>query len=143
LGLTQFIAEDTTRWHAVYQIEETTLKEFAHYVAGRVKSLGEDSVRVMGDPDMMISRPSLGVGCGGPDKDMIDLGSDVLLVCYDGASYWEGRERFAELGVGVITFEHSTTEMWGLESLTRHLADTFPALQFHYLDHHPRPWTVH
>ncbi len=141
LGLTEFVAEDATRWHAVYQIPETTLAEFARYIAGRIKPLGEDSVRVMGDPQMRVSRPSLGVGCGGPDKDMVDLGSDVLIVCYDGASYWQRRERFVELGVGVIVVEHGTSEMWGLENLAKHLAKRFP-LTVHYLDHHPRPWTV-
>ena len=98
-------------------------------------------MRVMGDPKMLVSRPSLGVGCGGPDQDMVELGSDVLIVCYDGASYWRQRERFAELGVGVITVEHGTSEMWGLENLARHLAETFP-LKVHYLDQHPKPWTV-
>jgi len=142
LGLTNFIAQDATRWHAVYQIEETTLEEFARYIASRVKVLGEDSVRVIGDPQMRVSRPSLGVGCGGPDTDMIELGSDVLIVCYDGASYWAARERFAELGVGVITVEHGTSEMWGLENLAQHLAETFPELEVHYLDQHPKPWTV-
>jgi putative NIF3 family GTP cyclohydrolase 1 type 2 len=142
LGLTHFIAQDETRWHAVYQIEETTLAEFARYVAGKVKSLGEDSIRVLGDPQMRVSRPSLGVGCGGPDTDMINVGSDVLIVCDDGASYWATRERLVELGVGVIVVEHGTSEMWGLENLARHLAERFPELQVHYVDQHPKPWTM-
>lgn len=142
LGLTNFIAQDETRWHAVYQIEETTLAEFARYMAGKVKILGEDSVRVLGDPQMRVSRPSLGVGCGGPDTDMIEFGSDVLIVCDDGANYWSTRERLVELGVGVIVVEHGTSEMWGLENLARHLAERFPELQVHYFDQHPKPWTV-
>jgi putative NIF3 family GTP cyclohydrolase 1 type 2 len=142
LGLTRFVAEDETRWHAVYQIEETTLEEFARYIASRIRVLGEDSVRVTGDPQMRVSRPSLGVGCGGPDTDMIEKGSDVLIVCYDGASYWSTRERFAELGVGVITVEHGTSEMWGMESMAAHLAEVFPQLKFHYLAHHVKPCTV-
>ena len=142
LGLTQFIAEDETRWHAVYAIEETTLRGFARYVAGKIKVLGQDSVQVIGDPEMRVSRPALGVGCGGPDTDVIDLGADVLIVCFDGASYWQKRQRFAELGVGVITVEHGTSEMWGLENLAHYLRDTFPALTVHYLSLHPRPWTV-
>ena len=142
LGLTDFAAEDPTGWHAVYRIPETTLSDFARYIASRVKVLGEDSVRVMGDPQMRISRPSLGVGCGGPDKDMIDLGSDVLIVCYDGASYCAKRERFVELGAAVIVVEHGTSEMWGMESLARYLAEAFPELTVHYLNHHPKPWTM-
>ena len=142
LGLTDFVAEDKTRWHAVYRIKETTLQAFARYVAQKVQILGQDSVQVIGDPDMKVSRPALGVGCGGPDTDMIELGADVLIVCFDGASYWRARQRFAELGVGVITVEHGTSEMWGLESLAQYLRDTFPSLTLHYLARHARPWTV-
>jgi hypothetical protein len=42
----------------------------------------------------------------------------------------------------VITVEHGTSELWGLESLARYLGETFPELQVHYLDLHARPWTV-
>ena len=142
LGLTRFIAQDQTRWHAVYQIEETTLGEFARTIAGRVLVLGQDSVQVIGDPLMRVSRPAVGVGCGGPDTDMVALGADVLIVTFDGASYWHDRQRFAELGVGVITVEHGTSEMWGLENLARYLREVFPALTVHYLDLHARPWTA-
>ncbi len=142
LGLTRFLAGDPTRWHAVYAIEETTLAEFARYIAGKVAVLGQDSVQVIGDPAQRVSRPALGVGCGGPDTDAVALGADVLIVCFDGASYWQDRQRFAELGLGVITVEHGTSEMWGLENLARYLRQTFPALTVHYLDLHARPWTA-
>ena len=73
---------------------------------------------------------------------MVAVGADVLIVCFDGASYWRTRQRFSELGVGVITVEHGTSEMWGLENLARYLRETFPSLTVHYLDLHARPWTV-
>ena len=118
------------------------LRDFARRVAGKVAPLGEDAVQVIGDPHMVVCRPSIGVGCGGPAEDMIELGSDVLIVCFDGASYWSERERFAEQGVGVITLEHGTTEMWGIESLARYIGDTWPDLGVHYLDGHWRAWHV-
>jgi len=143
LGLTKRLREGSSlRWHAMYEIPEQTLRQFAGYIARRVKPLGEDSVRVMGDPDMLVSRPSLGVGCAGPDKEMVEFGSDVLIVCYDGASYWATRERLVEMGVGVIVVEHGTSEMWGMQNLCRHLAERFPGVSFEYFDDHPRCWTV-
>lgn len=142
LGFDRFVGEDETRWHATYQVPEQTLRSFAHDIARKVAPLGEDAVQVIGDPDMKVSRPSIGVGCGGPHEDMIGLGSDVLIVCFDGASYWSTRERFAEQGVGVITLEHGTTEMWGLESLARYIGATWPELEVHYVDNHWRAWHV-
>ena len=52
------------------------------------------------------------------------------------------RERLHELGAGIIVVEHGTSELWGMESLAAYVGDTFPELTVHYLDHHPRPWTV-
>jgi putative NIF3 family GTP cyclohydrolase 1 type 2 len=142
LGLTEFVGEDETRWHAAYDIPPTTLCGFAEHVAERIAPLGEDSLRVMGDPAMPVSRVAVGTGCGGPDVDMIALGAQALVVCYDGASYWRTRERLVELGAGVIVVEHSTSELWGMENLARYLDETFPVLTVRYIDRHPKPWTV-
>jgi putative NIF3 family GTP cyclohydrolase 1 type 2 len=143
LGLTNRIRDGSSwRWHGLYEIPEQTLADFAQYIADRVRPLGEDSVQVIGWPETKVSRPSLGVGCGCPDAEMVSLGSDVLLVCYDGAPYWSTRQRLAEMGVAIITVEHGTSEMWGIESLCRHLSETFPEIKFEYFAEHPRTWTT-
>lgn len=143
LGLDKRLKEGSV-WHlhGMYEIKPQPLREFAQDIAGKIKPLGEDSVQVIGDPDRIVSRPALGVGCIGPDKEMVDAGADVLIVCYDGGAYWCVRERLAELGAAIITVEHGTSEMWGLENLGRHLAEVYPDLQFQYFDDHPRTWTV-
>jgi putative NIF3 family GTP cyclohydrolase 1 type 2 len=143
LGLTRLVREGTRRhYNAIYEIPRQPLREFAQHVADCIKALGEDSVQAIGDPDKMVSRPSIGVGCIIPDTEMVEFGSDVLIVCYDGAEYWKVRERLAEMGVGVITVEHGTSEMPGIESLCKHLAERFPAIEFQYFAKHPRTWTV-
>ena len=78
LGFSRFVGEDPTRWHATYEVPEQSLCDFARYIAQKVRPLGEDSVQVIGDPEMKVKRPSIGVGCGGPHEDMIALGSDDL-----------------------------------------------------------------
>ena len=140
LGLDKFIAEDETRWHAMYEIPEQTLSSFAEYVARKVAPLGQDAVQVIGDPEMIVKHPSIGVGCGGPKEDMIELGSDVLIMCFDGSPYWSLRDRLAEQRVGVITLEHGTTEMWGMESLAKYIRNTWSDLDVLYLDGHWRTW---
>lgn len=142
LGLTNCVAVDETQFRGVYAIEPQPLKQFAKYVAGKVKCLGQDSVQAMGDPDQIVKRPAIGVGCIGPDMETIEKGADCIIVCYDGANYWSHRERFHAMGLPVISVEHGTTEMWGLESLAQYLRDTFPELTVHYVDKHPKPWTV-
>lgn len=143
LGLTRLIAEgEHGRLHGIYEIPEQPLKHFAKYLARRIQPLGEDSVQVIGDPDKLVSRPSLGVGCIVPEADMIEKGSDVLIVCHDGAPYWARRERYAELGAAVITVEHGTSEMWGIENLCGYLMEQYPGVDWTYYAEHPRTWTV-
>ena len=45
-------------------------------------------------------------------------------------------------GVSTITVEHGTTEVPGMQSLARYVRETFPELTVHYIDRHPKPWTV-
>ena len=143
LGLEKRIHDGPNlRWNGMYAINPQPLKVFARHIADRIRPLGEDSVQVMGDPDRIVSRPSVGVGCGVPDMEMVDAGSDVLIMCYDGASYWSRRERIFEAGAAIITVEHGTSEMWGIEALSNHLASQFRDIDFVYLAEHPRTWTV-
>ncbi|NIA15846.1 MAG: hypothetical protein GWP08_17420 [Nitrospiraceae bacterium] len=143
LGLTERVfASEDHNCHAIFAIPEQPLRVFAQHVADRVRLLGEDGVRVMGDAERLVSRPAVGVGCIGPGQQVVDVGADVLLLCYDGASYWAVRERLYEAGAAVITVEHGTSEMPGLANLCQHLAEQFPAVEFVYFDNHPKPWTV-
>jgi putative NIF3 family GTP cyclohydrolase 1 type 2 len=142
LGLTKEVAQDESGFRAIYEIDPQTLREFARSIAQKVKPVGQDSVQVMGAPDMVISRPALGVGCIVPDMEMVERGSDCLVLCFDSGSYWAQRERLYEAGVGVITVEHGTTEVYGMRNLATYLQETFPELTVRYLEHHPKPWTV-
>ncbi len=128
--------------HAVYEVAPRTLRELGQHIADRVRSLGEDSVQVIGDPDRVVSKPAVGVGCIVPDREAVEAGADTVIVCYDGASYWSTRERLHALGAAVITVEHGTSEMPGLQRLCEHLADTFPDVAFEYFAEHARTWTV-
>ncbi len=129
-------------YHAIYAIPPQPLRTFAQHVAKKVAPLGEDSVQVIGDPERVVSRPALGVGCIGPDQDILRAGADVIIVCYDGAPYWAVRERLVEAGAAVVTVEHGSSEMWGLENLCTHLRQVFPDVTFTYYSEHPRTWTV-
>lgn len=144
LHLGRPIAEGSNlRWHALYEIPEQTLGSFASYVAGRVRELGEEGIQVMGQAERTVRRVAIGVGCAVPDQEMIDAGADVLIGCYDGASYWAQRERCYEAGAAIITVEHGSSEMPGLMRLRDHLAEVFPSVEFIFVAEHPRTWTAH
>jgi putative NIF3 family GTP cyclohydrolase 1 type 2 len=130
------------RFYGVYEVVPQTLRMFAQEVSNRIKKLGEDSVQVMGDPNRTIAKVAIGVGCITPGEECLDAGADAILCCYDGASYWSTRERLHESGAAVLTMEHGSTEMPGIENLCKHLAEKFPSVKFQYIAQHPRTWTV-
>ncbi|MBN2287695.1 MAG: Nif3-like dinuclear metal center hexameric protein [Candidatus Glassbacteria bacterium] len=143
LGLTRAVDVSGDGWSTIYAMQETTLREFAAHVLSRVRPVGQDSVQVMGDPGMKISRPCLGVGCYSPGMEMIEKGADCLVGVFDGSwYYWEQRERFVECGAAVITVEHGCSEHWGMKNCADYVAGTWPGLTVHYLDLYPRPWTL-
>ncbi len=143
LGLGEVVGFSDDKWSAIYKMPETTLRKFAAHVLSKVKSIGQDSVQVMGDPDMKISRPCVGVGCYTPKIELLEKGADCFIGTFDGDwYYWETRERFVECGAAVITVEHGTTENWGMKNCADYVKQTWPGLEVHYLDLYPRPWTV-
>ena len=129
-------------YHGIYAVEPQPLVALARHIADKALILGEDRVQVMGDPERIVQRVALGVGCIGPDEQTVERGAEACIMCFDGASYWSLRERLYEMGAAVITVEHGTTEMPGIENLHRHLADVFQDIEFIYLASHPRAWSV-
>jgi len=146
LGLDQMAygSEQTEqhRFHAIYEIPEQSLRDFAQYVADRVSTLGEDSVNVLGDPDRRVNKPAIGAGWFGPPNDVIDRGADVVIHSFDHATYWQVREAQHELGAAVITVAHGTSEMPGLRNLCSHLSEVFTGMEWAFFSEHPRGWTV-
>ena len=143
LGLGKRVYESKqNRYFGVYEVPEQSLHKFARYMANRIHPLGEDSVQVIGAPKRRIAKVAIGVGCATPEEECIQAGADVIICCYDGAGYWNMRERLHESGAAVITLEHGSTEMPGLENLAKHLREIFPQVEFVYLAEHPRTWTV-
>lgn len=142
LKLDNFILEDNNKISAMYQIEPTTLKNFAKIIAEKIKPLGQDALQVMGNPQKIVKNIALSIGCATPQENMIKKGADVLIMSFDGASYWQTRERLASHNVGIITLEHGTSEMPGIKSLAQYIQNTWPDLNVIYLDNHIKPWHV-
>ena len=141
LGLRRVITKPDM-YRGIYEIEETPLEEFARQVASRVRALGYDSVGVLGDLRMQVSRPAIGTGCAVPTAEYARMGSDVLLVVEQAAPPETVQDRLVDMGVGVIVVPHGASEMPGLAVLARHLGEVFPELEAQYFGGHPKPVTI-
>jgi hypothetical protein len=81
---------------------------------------------------MRVYRSSIGVGRGGPGEDVIALGSDVRIMCFDGASQWGRRFRYAEYVTGLVTLEYGTSAGEVLQKKLSSLKFLLDFQYFHY-----------
>ena len=118
-----------------YDIEPTTLDEFARRVAGRCAALGEPAVQVTGDGRQMVSRVGIGTGCASDVYVYREMGCDVSIVSDDGSIYWREIQQASEAGHPVIRVNHGTSEEPGMVSLTKYINENIDGLSAEHLPH--------
>jgi putative NIF3 family GTP cyclohydrolase 1 type 2 len=118
-----------------YDIEPTTLDEFASRVAGRCAALGEPAVQVVGDGRQKVSRVGIGTGCASDVYVYREMGCDVSIVSDDGSVYWREIQMASEVGHPVIRVNHGTSEEPGMVSLTKYINEHIAGLTAEHLPH--------
>lgn len=129
-------------YHAVYEISSRPLRAYASHAAGLLLPLGADRVQVMGNPDRTIGYVGLGVGCIGPDLQLLRHGAEACIMCYDDTSYRHTREMLFEAGSAILAVDHGATELQGMRQMCFHPGAVFPTVPLVYLEEHPRPGSV-
>ncbi len=109
-----------------YDIEPTTLKEFAQQVAAKCATSGESQVQVTGDLNQPISKIGIGTGCACDIETFIQMGCDCSVVCDDGSVYWCNIQMAKDLGHPVIRVNHGTSEEPGMVTLTEYINESLP-----------------
>ena len=128
-------ATGTAGYQHRYDIEPTTLDEFARQVAARTATLGEPAVQVTGDLAQIVSKIGIGTGCACSIREFQAMGCDVSLVCDDGSCYWRDIRRAADEGHPVIRVNHGTSEEPGMASLTAYINEHLPGVEAEHLPH--------
>jgi putative NIF3 family GTP cyclohydrolase 1 type 2 len=123
-----------------YDIEATTLDEFAARVAGRCAALGEPAVQVTGEGRQTVSRVGIGTGCASDVQVYREMGCDVSIVSDDGSIYWREIQQASEVGHPVIRVNHGTSEEPGMVSLAKYINEHIDGLS---AEHLPHPCTYH
>ncbi len=122
--------------------EGRTVGELAAYVRDRVRALGEQSVRVLGDLDAPTTRMAVGTGAITHLPSMHALGADVLLATDDGMNMWDGGLWALDLGIPILIVNHATAEKPGMMAMARYLQRQFPDVPCGYVDVAYPPQTV-
>jgi len=117
------------QWLGLYEVEETTVGDFARHVARKVEPFGEDAVFLMGDPSRRVGKVAVGTGCGIPTFEMLSLGADVMVQVFDRAFQTFTRLPLVDLGANLIVVEHGVAEMPGMQNMALHLPEMFPGVR--------------
>lgn len=131
LGLSDPVAREAPRPRlrlSLYEIDETTLDEFAKRVAAGVAQYGQDGVIVHGEPGRPVRKVAVGTGCCCPEWSMLDKGADVLVHALDASTQTTTRLPLLDVGAAIVEVEHSACEMPGMKGLVRYINDTFEEL---------------
>jgi putative NIF3 family GTP cyclohydrolase 1 type 2/GNAT superfamily N-acetyltransferase len=118
----------------VREIEPQPLREVAAYVVERLRPLGQKSVRIVGDPELLVARIGLGTGCTGGIRTFQwfrEQGADTAIATE--VNNWIDVPWADDAGLGLIVCNHSTSEQWAMQGLTAYLQEQFPAVEFRYV----------
>jgi putative NIF3 family GTP cyclohydrolase 1 type 2 len=128
---------------ALCRVKPQTLGEFASFVAARCSAFpSSQGVTVHGDLAAPVERVASGVGCHIPSLEMLELGADVLIVCFDRARQTTIRIPLAEMGANMLVVEHGTSEMPGMQRMTEYLRNTFEGVETAFYCEEPAGVTV-
>ena len=128
------LAEDERRWYGLYAVPRQTVQALAQAFAGRLSTIGQDHVQVVGDATRVVERLAVGTGaaCRVPDMAQLrdDCGNhpDALLVTDDGMSFWRDGSWALDRGLPLLVVNHATAEEWGMRSLAAYLGTQFPGV---------------
>jgi len=119
-----------------------TLRQVARAITAKVAPLGENAVRVLGNPDAKVARLAVGTGAITHLPSMYDLRADAILATDDGMNMWTGGIWSLDLGVPVLIVNHATAEKPGMMAMARYLSQRFRSVQTVYVDVAFPPRTV-
>jgi len=121
------------KYYEVHDVEGMTLGALARIILEQVKSLGQETVHVIGDLEREVSRVALGTGAITNYRRMHSLGADVLVLTDDGTRLWESAQWAQDGGASVILVNHATSEEPGMISLAVYLRGVFPGVRVEHV----------
>jgi len=121
-------------YYKVCLLGELTVGDVAARILEKVRSLGQDTVLILGDKQKQVSCMTVGTGAITHLPSMYDLGGDLILATDDGFNFWDGGLWARDLDIPLLIVNHSTAEKPGMHAMADYLATRFPEVRVEYLD---------
>lgn len=105
----------------------------AQSVLTKIRPLGEEMVRIVGDPNAKVHRLAVGTGAITRLPEMHALRADILLTTDDGISTTAAGLWSLDLGVPMLVINHATAELPGMMAMAGYIEKHFPGVPVRYL----------
>ena len=121
-------------FYKICLMEDLSVEETAQRVLEKVRSLGQDTVLILGDRQKRVQRMAVGTGAITHLPSMYELNPDIVLATDDGMNFWDGGLWALDLGIPLLIVNHATAEKPGMQAMAVHLKREFPGVAVEYLD---------
>ena len=118
----------------VYATVGITAAELAEQVAERVADYGQPGAQLIGPPDKLVRRVSIGTGAITPYLACVERFDIDLAICTDdGIDYWRDGGFAIDMEIPIIVVNHAVSEAIGIQGLAEQLRRQFPNTPVHHI----------
>lgn len=123
--------------------EPTRVDVLAHKVAQALKSYGQDSVTILGDPSQIVSSLAVGTGAITDIFSMIKGGAQCFVTTDDGINNWVASQYCVDFKLPMIIVHHSISELPGLVGMLEYLNINIKEKETIYLPEEYHYYAIH
>lgn len=121
----------------IYDTEGATAGKLAQHVANCTAVYGQPGVQLIGSPNKIVHRVSIGAGAITPYLECVDRFAIDLAICTDdGIDYWRDGGFAIDMEIPIIVVNHMVSEEIGVQQLADRLSRRFPAIPVHHINQH-------
>ena len=118
----------------VYVTVGVRAAEMAEQVAERTADYGQPGAQLIGPPDKLVRRVSIGTGAITPYLDCVERFAIDLAICTDdGIDYWRDGGFAIDMEIPIIVVNHAVSEEIGIQRLAEKLRHEFPNIPVHHI----------
>lgn len=121
-------------YYKICLVNNLSIKELSKLILKKVKLLGQDSVKVIGDMGKKVKRMVIGTGAVTVFPEMNKLNPDVILATEDGMRHWDAGLWALDLQIPFIVVNHAISEIPGMKSLSKYLQSNFNNVPVEYIN---------
>lgn len=126
---------NSQKFYEIHQMEPTKVSDLALKLLEKLKNLHQESIQIVGNPDLIVSKIAFGTGAITNYRIMNNLGADVLLLTDDGTRLWESAQWVNGLfdKKCLLIVNHATAEEPGMITLANYLQKQFPNIPVYHI----------